>query len=43
MTAMLEYKGYLVSIEFSDKDKAFHARLEFIGDLLTYEGPRKSP
>lgn len=38
MTTMLEYKGYLGSIEYSDDDEVFHGRLEFIRDLVTYEG-----
>ena len=38
MTTMLEYKGYLGSIEYSDDDEVLHGRLEFIRDLVTYEG-----
>ncbi|AJD51064.1 MULTISPECIES: type II toxin-antitoxin system HicB family antitoxin [Thalassospira] len=38
MTNMLEYKGYLGSVEFSDEDEVFHGKLEFIRDLVTYEG-----
>lgn len=38
MTTMLEYKGYLGSIEYSEEDEVFHGRLEFIRDLVTYEG-----
>jgi len=38
MSTMLEYKGYLGSIEYSDADEVFHGRLEFIRDLVTYEG-----
>ena len=38
MSAMLEYKGYLGSVEYSDEDEVFHGRLEFIRDLVTYEG-----
>lgn len=38
MTTMLEYKGYLGSVEYSDDDEIFHGRLEFIRDLVTYEG-----
>ena len=37
MTTMLEYKGYLGSVDFSDEDEVFHGRLEFIRDLVTYE------
>lgn len=35
---MLEYKGYLGSVEYSDEDEVLHGRLEFIRDLITYEG-----
>ncbi len=38
MSTMLEYKGYLGSIEYSDDDEVLHGRLEFIRDLVTYEG-----
>lgn len=38
MSTMLEYKGYLGSVEYSDEDETFHGRLEFIRDLVTYEG-----
>lgn len=35
---MLEYKGYLGSVEYSNEDEVLHGRLEFIRDLVTYEG-----
>jgi predicted HicB family RNase H-like nuclease len=38
MSTMFEYKGYLGSIQYSDEDEVFHGRLEFIRDLVTYEG-----
>jgi predicted HicB family RNase H-like nuclease len=38
MSTMLEYKGYLGSVENSDEDEVLHGRLEFIRDLVTYEG-----
>jgi predicted HicB family RNase H-like nuclease len=38
MSAMLEYKGYLGSVEYGDDDEILHGRLEFIRDLVTYEG-----
>ena len=38
MGTMLEYKGYLGSVEYSDDDEVLHGRLEFIRDLVTYEG-----
>ena len=34
----LEYKGYLGSVEYSDEDEVWHGRLQFIRDLVTYEG-----
>jgi len=34
---MLEYKGYLGSVEYSDEDEVLHGRLEFIRDLLIYK------
>ncbi len=37
LNSMLEYKGYLGSIEYSDEDGVFHGRLELIRDLVTYE------
>jgi predicted HicB family RNase H-like nuclease len=38
MSTMLEYKGYLGSVDYSDADEILHGRLEFIRDLVTYEG-----
>ena len=38
MSTMLEYKGYLGSVEYSDEDEVLHGRLEFIRDLVTYVG-----
>lgn len=38
MSTMLEYKGYLGSVEYSNDDEVLHGRLEFIRDLVTYEG-----
>ena len=38
MSTMMEYKGYIGSVEYSDEDELFHGRLEFIRDLVTYEG-----
>jgi predicted HicB family RNase H-like nuclease len=35
---MLEYKGYLGSVEYSNEDEVLHGRLDFIRDLVTYEG-----
>ena len=38
MSNLLEYRGYLGSVLFSDEDETFFGRLEFIRDLVTYEG-----
>ena len=38
MSDMLEYRGYLGSVRYSDEDEVLHGRLEFIHDLVTYEG-----
>lgn len=38
MNNLLEYRGYLGSVVYSDEDETFHGRLEFIRDLVTYEG-----
>lgn len=38
MSDMLEYRGYLGSVLYSGQDETFHGRLEFIRDLVTYEG-----
>lgn len=35
---MLTYKGYLGSVAYSAEDGVLHGRLEFIRDLVTYEG-----
>jgi predicted HicB family RNase H-like nuclease len=37
MSSVLEYRGYLGSVEYSDEDEVLHGRLEFIRDLVTYE------
>ncbi len=38
MSNLLEHRGYLGSVLYSDEDEIFHGRLEFIRDLVTYEG-----
>ncbi len=38
MSTLLEYKGYLGSVEYNVEDEALHGRLEFIRDLVAYEG-----
>jgi predicted HicB family RNase H-like nuclease len=38
MSTMLEYKGYLGSLDDSDEGEVLHGRLEVIHDLVTCEG-----
>lgn len=38
MSTVLEYRGYIGSFEYSDEDETLHGKLEFIRDLVTYEG-----
>jgi predicted HicB family RNase H-like nuclease len=34
---VMEYKGYVGSVHYSDEDEVFHGKLEGIRDLFTYE------
>lgn len=34
----MTYKGYDGSVSFSEQDRVFHGKVEFIRDLVTYEG-----
>lgn len=38
MKDMMEYKGYLGSAHYSDDDKVFYGKVEFIRALVSYEG-----
>ncbi len=38
MKDMMSYKGYFGSVHYSDDDKVFHGKLEFVRALVTYEG-----
>jgi predicted HicB family RNase H-like nuclease len=38
MKDMMEYKNYYGSVHYSDEDKIFYGKLEFIRNLITYEG-----
>lgn len=38
MSNTLEYKGYLGSVEFSAEDKCLFGKLEFITDLILFDG-----
>ncbi len=35
---MMKYKGYYGSAHYSDADRVFHGKLQFIRSLVTYEG-----
>ena len=38
MKDMLEYKGYIGSVHYSNEDKVFFGKVEFIRSLVSYEG-----
>ncbi|MEE9255982.1 MAG: type II toxin-antitoxin system HicB family antitoxin [bacterium] len=38
MSDMMRHKGYLGSVGYSDEDQVFHGKVEFIRDLVIYEG-----
>ena len=38
MNEMMEYKGYLGSVEFSEEDGLFYGRVLEIPALISYEG-----
>ncbi|MEX2536435.1 MAG: type II toxin-antitoxin system HicB family antitoxin [Trueperaceae bacterium] len=38
MTNMMEYKGYLGSVQYSAEDHVFYGKLEYIRSLVTFEG-----
>ena len=38
MIDMMEYKGYLGSVHYSDDDQCFYGKIEHIRDLVSYEG-----
>ncbi|NYT61900.1 type II toxin-antitoxin system HicB family antitoxin [Alcaligenaceae bacterium] len=38
MNGTLEYKGYLGSVEFSTEDKCLFGKIEFINDLMMFDG-----
>ena len=38
MSSTMEYKGYLGSVEFSEKDKVFYGKAMGIRSLISYEG-----
>ena len=38
MKDMMVYKGYAGSVHYSDEDGVFYGKVEFIRDLISYEG-----
>ena len=38
MNNMIQYKGYIGSVEFSEKDKIFYGKVMGIRSLISYEG-----
>ncbi len=38
MSRVLEYKGYIGSIEFSEEDTIFYGKVQGIRSLISYEG-----
>lgn len=37
MSNKIEYKGYHTEIRYSQKDKVFYGKIEFIDDLVNFE------
>ena len=42
MANVLDYKGYLATLEYSSEDKVFYGKLEMIEDLVTFEADSAS-
>ena len=38
MKDMMSYTGYSGSVHYSDEDRVFHGKIEFIRGLVSYEG-----
>lgn len=38
MKNLIEYKGYVGSVEFSQEDELFYGKVQGIRDLISYEG-----
>jgi predicted HicB family RNase H-like nuclease len=38
MKDMMHYRGYYGSVHYSDEDRVFYGRVEFIRALISYEG-----
>ena len=42
MKNLIEYKGYLGSVEFSSEDEVFFGKIQGIRSLISYEGTTAS-
>ena len=42
MNNVMEYKGYVGSVEFSEKDGVFYGKVQGIRSLISYEGTTAS-
>ncbi len=42
MNNLIEYKGYVGSVEFSEKDGVFYGKVQGIRSLISYEGTNAS-
>ena len=42
MNNIMEYKGYVGSMEFSEKDEVFYGKVQGIRSLISYEGTTAS-
>lgn len=38
MENVLKHDGFIGSVKYNSDDKVFHGKIEFIGDLVTFEG-----
>jgi len=38
MKNMMEHRGYLGSVHYSDEDRVFYGKVEYIRSLISYEG-----
>ena len=38
MKDMMAYKGFVGSVHYSDEDRVFYGKIEFIRSLISYEG-----
>lgn len=38
MGMVFQYRGYVGSVEYDDRDKVYHGRVQGISDVISYEG-----